>query len=128
MESDNQPFELAIESFSDEIKNIARHIRKLIYTIIPEVTEVVWVKQKNTGFGTGIRKKTEHFCWVMPATHHVNLGFNYGADLPDPHHLLEGTGKLFRHVKIKSVEQLKDKNLTDLIVHSTTYKVPPIEK
>ncbi|MBL0024290.1 MAG: DUF1801 domain-containing protein [Saprospiraceae bacterium] len=64
----------------------------------------------------------------MPATHHVNLGFNYGADLPDPHHLLEGTGKLFRHVKIKSVEQLKDKNLTDLIVHSTTYKVPPIEK
>lgn len=31
----------------------------------------------------------------MPATNHVNLGFNYGAELPDPNNLLEGTGKLF---------------------------------
>jgi hypothetical protein len=127
MEKSNEQFEKAIESFSDYIKNIARQTRQLIYIILPNAVEVVWVHQKNTGFGTGIKKKTEHFCWLMPATNHVNLGFNYGAELPDPTNLLEGTGKLFRHIKIKSVEQLSDKDLIKLLKYSTTYRVPKIE-
>ncbi|KXK39955.1 MAG: DUF1801 domain-containing protein [Saprospiraceae bacterium] len=119
----NEQFELAISSFSDDIKHIARAVRSLIYKVFPEVVEVVWVRQKISGFGTGPKKKTQHFCFVMPASHHVNLGFNYGADLPDPHHLLEGTGQLYRHIKIKSVEQLNDKNLIDLLTFSTSYRV-----
>jgi hypothetical protein len=126
MNDNNLQFELTIASFSDDIKLLARETRKLIYDILPNVVEVVWEQQKNTGFGTGIKKKTEHFCWLMPASKHVNLGFNYGTELPDPAHLLEGTGKLFRHVKIKSIEQLADENLIDLIKFATTYKVPKI--
>ncbi|MFT4204509.1 MAG: DUF1801 domain-containing protein [Chitinophagaceae bacterium] len=128
MTNDNEQFELAISSFSDEIKHIAREIRKLIHKILPDVVEVVWVQQKNTGFGTGIKKKTEHFCWLMPASKHVNLGFNYGAELPDPTNLLEGTGKLFRHIKVKSTEQLNDKDLIELLTYATTYKVPKLKK
>ncbi len=126
MES-NEEFE-AIQSFSDEIKEIARQTRKLIYKVLPEVIEVVWIRQKNTGFGTGPKKKTEHFCWVMPATNQVNLGFNYGAELPDPRNLLEGTGKLFRHYKVKSVNELSNPDLIKLLKYSTTYRVPPINK
>ena len=122
----NPEFEKAIESFSPEIQEIARTIRELINEVLPEVIEVVWVRQKNTGFGTGLKKKTEHFCWVMPATHHVNLGFNYGAELPDPTHLLEGTGKLFRHVKIRSTNDLKNPDLIQLLKFATTYRVPSI--
>ncbi len=127
MNKKTSEFEQAIASFSDDIKQIARQTRKLIYDILPDVVEVVWVKQKNTGYGTGIKKKTEHFCWIMPASKHVNLGFNYGAELPDPKNLLEGTGKLFRHIKIKSVEQLSDKDLIKLLKFSTTYRVPKME-
>jgi len=126
MARENQEFEKAIHGFSDNIKIIARKTRQLIYDLLPDAVEVVWVRQKNTGFGTGIKKKTEHFCWIMPATNHVNLGFNYGAELPDPKGLLEGTGKLFRHVKIKSIEQLSDKDLIKLLKYSTTYRVPKI--
>ena len=32
---------------------------------------------------------------------HVNVGFFRGADLDDPSKLLEGTGKLMRHVKLQ---------------------------
>lgn len=64
----------------------------------------------------------------MPASKHVNLGFNYGAELPDPKKLLGGTGKLFRHIKIKSVEQLKDKNLINLLTYAITYRVPQLRK
>lgn len=127
MENKNEEFEKAIQSFSPEIKTLASKTRQLIYDILPTVVEVVWVQQKNAGFGTGIKKKTEHFCWIMPASKHVNLGFNYGAELPDPKNLLEGSGKLFRHVKIKSVEQLADIDLIKLLKYSTTYRVPKIE-
>ncbi|RXJ45772.1 DUF1801 domain-containing protein [Gelidibacter gilvus] len=122
----SEEFEQAIQSFSNEIKEIARQTRKLIYKVLPEVVEVVWIRQKNIGFGTGPKKKTEHFCWVMPATNHVNLGFNYGAELPDPKNLLEGTGKLFRHYKVKSVKELSNPDLIKILKYSTTYKIPPI--
>lgn len=122
-----EKFEQSIDSFSDEIKEIARQTRNLIYQVLPEVVEVVWIKQKNIGFGTGFKKKTEHFCWLMPATNHVTLGFNYGAELPDPKNLLEGTGKLFRHHKIKSIQYLSNPDLIELLRYATTYRVPPIK-
>src|SRR5665213_624597 len=116
----DKEFEQAIQSFPEEIKAIARQTRKLIYKVLPQVVEVVWVRQKNTGFGTGPKKKTEHFCWVMPATNHVNLGFNYGAELPDPKSILEGTGKLFRHYKVKSLKDLSNPDLIRILKYATT--------
>lgn len=121
-----EPFEQAIASYPEPIKALARQVRALIHDILPEVVEVVWVQQKNTGFGTGPKKNTEHFCWLMPTKNHVNLGFNYGAELPDPEHLLEGTGKLFRHVKIRSADQLIDPALRALVRYATTYRVPAV--
>ncbi len=123
----NEEFEQAIQSYSPDIKSIARETRKLIFTVFPDAVEVVWIKQKNIGFGTGPKKKTEHFCWIMPATNHVSLGFNYGAELPDPKNLLEGAGKLFRHYKVKSIEALSNPDLIELLKYSTTYRVPPFK-
>ena len=123
----DKEFETAIQGFSEEVKNIARETRKLIYKVLPKVTEVVWIQQKNIGFGTGVKKKTEHFCWLMPATNHLTLGFTYGAELPDPEKILEGTGKLFRHIKIKSIEQLTNEEVIKILKFSTTYRVPPIK-
>ena len=128
MKNDQELFEQAIAAYPEPIKALARQVRALIHDILPEVVEVVWVQQKNTGFGTGIKKNTEHFCWLMPAQNHVNLGFNYGAELPDPAKLLEGTGELFRHVKIRNAEQLKHPALRALVRFATSYRVPKIQR
>ena len=40
------------------------------------------------------------FGYVNAFTSHVNVGFFYGAELPDPAGLLEGNGKRMRHVKL----------------------------
>ena len=123
-----EQFENAIQSYSESIKEIAYQTRNLIYAVLPEVVEVVWERQKIAGYGTGFKKNSEHFCWIMPTKNHVNFGFNYGAELPDPKNILEGTGKLFRHFKVKSKDDLKNKELVDLLKYSTTYRVPAIKK
>jgi hypothetical protein len=41
------------------------------------------------------------FGYVNVFTSHVNVGFFQGAGLPDPDHLLQGTGKFMRHVKLR---------------------------
>ena len=41
------------------------------------------------------------FGYVNVFTSHCNVGLFYGAALPDPAHLLEGSGKLMRHVKLR---------------------------
>jgi len=41
------------------------------------------------------------FAYVNAFTAHVNVGFFRGAELADPAHLLEGTGKHMRHVKLR---------------------------
>lgn len=117
-------FEQVIDGFSQPVQRLALEVRKLIHQIHPGVVEVAWVMQKNIGFGSGVKKNSEHFCWLMPATKHVTLGFNYGAELPDPTQLLEGSGKLFRHVKIRSTEQLNDPALIELLRFATTYRIP----
>ena len=41
------------------------------------------------------------FAYVNAFKAHVNVGFFRGAELVDPEHLLEGTGKYMRHVKLR---------------------------
>lgn len=121
-------FESILESYPEDIQRLALSTREAVYTVLPEVVEVVWERQKIAGYGTGPRKMSEHFSWIAPTKKHITLGFNYGAELPDPANLLEGTGKLFRHVKIKSHEDLSKKELIELITFATTHRVPPIAK
>lgn len=55
------------------------------------------------------------FAYVNAFTAHVNVGFFRGAELPDPTHLLEGTGKLMRHVKLHPDREIDAPALTNLI-------------
>ena len=41
------------------------------------------------------------FGYVNVFKSHVNVGFFHGATLPDPAHLLRGTGRFMRHVKLR---------------------------
>jgi hypothetical protein len=41
------------------------------------------------------------FGYVNVFRSHVNVGFFQGADLADPAHLLEGSGRFMRHVKLR---------------------------
>jgi len=121
-----QEFKTIINSYPEGIQEIAIGVRKKLYEILPQVVEIIWERQKTAGYGTGPKKNSEHFCWIQLTKNHVNLGFNYGTELPDPHNLLEGTGKKFRHIKIRNRNQVNDQELVELIKFATTHKIPPI--
>jgi hypothetical protein len=55
------------------------------------------------------------FGYVNVFTSHVNVGFFQGATLPDPSHLLQGTGKFMRHVKLRPETRTNDDALSALI-------------
>lgn len=55
------------------------------------------------------------FAYVGAFTRHVNVGFFMGAFLPDPHGLLEGTGKRMRHVKLRPGVEIDAAALRELI-------------
>ena len=55
------------------------------------------------------------FGYVSAYKAHVNIGFFQGAALPDPHHLLEGSGKRMRHVKLHWGKPVDAEALTALI-------------
>lgn len=55
------------------------------------------------------------FGYVNVFTAHVNVGFFRGAALPDPHRLLQGSGKNMRHVKLKPGTAVNESALRELI-------------
>ena len=58
----------------------------------------------------------DRICYIAPQKKgYVNLGFFFGAGLPDPKKLLIGDGKRLRHVKIWNVEEAKNPALAKLI-------------
>jgi hypothetical protein len=55
------------------------------------------------------------FAYVDAFKAHVNVGLFRGAELADPAGLLEGTGRLMRHVKLRPGEHVDAGALTKLI-------------
>jgi hypothetical protein len=68
------------------------------------------------------------FGYVNAFTAHVNVGFFRGAELADPAQLLEGTGKLMRHVKLRpmgSVDSAALKHLISIAYHDMKARLEP---
>jgi hypothetical protein len=113
---DSQPFHAMVAGSPPGIHDLAVAARELIFTVLPQTVEVVWPRPK---------KMTEHFCWLAPFSRHLVFGFYYGAELPDPTGLLQGTGRLMRHAKVATVDELHDPALRRLVEVATRHRVPP---
>ncbi len=60
-----------------------------------------------TGFGfTG--RPSECFIHIAVYAKWVNLGFHRGSELEDPQGLLQGTGRLVRHIRIADLADLEN--------------------
>lgn len=58
------------------------------------------------------------FAYVNVFSQHVNLGFFYGAELPDPSGLLEGKGRRMRHIKLRVEMDINDQEILTILQHA----------
>ena len=117
-------FEDVLAVSTPEIRALAQQVRALIIKVMPDVVEVPWPRQRIAGYGVGPKKMSEHFCYIAPQQGYVNLGFNYGAELPDPEGLLEGSGKLLRHTKITALADIERPALRRLLEVASKHRMP----
>jgi hypothetical protein len=82
---------------------------KLILETLPDVAFSVDATDRMISYGV---RQYGYDGWGMaalaPFTNWATLGFLRGALLDDPAGLLEGTSRLVRHVKLRSLEQLQE--------------------
>jgi hypothetical protein len=130
--ANDKTFDEILAASSPEVRELARAIRALVYDVLPETVEVVWPRQGSVGWGTGPKKFTEQFAYLMPFTKHVTLGFYRGGEIPDPEGLLPATGGRqasgtlsMRSLKISTLEQVQQPALRSLIEASTRQGIPP---
>lgn len=117
-------FEEIVAGVSPHARQLAEQARALIQDVYPALVEVPWPKQRVIGYGVGPKKMSEHFSYISVSRDHINLGFMYGAELPDPENLLAGSGKLLRHVRIEKLEQLSDPALRELLLVASKHRMP----
>lgn len=117
-------FDEIVSQASPQVRQLAEKARSLIQKVYPAVVEVPWPKQRIIGYGVGPKKMSEHYCYISVSKNHINLGFMYGAELPDPSRLLGGEGKLLRHVRITQPEQLSDPALEELLRLASKHRMP----
>ena len=110
-------------AFDPHVRDLASRTRSLIVDVYPEVVEIPWPQQNVAGYGIGPKKMSEHFCYIALYKDHLNLGFNQGAELPDPEGLLEGPGKMLRHTKVAESEDLHNPALRRLLEAALDHRV-----
>src|SRR6476619_5906872 len=94
---------------SDELGAIARRWFEVMRNCGDDVRELLHDGHPTACVGDAA------FAYVNAFTAHVNVGFFRGAELADPKHLLEGTGKVMRHVKLRPELDVDPAALTKLI-------------
>jgi Domain of unknown function (DU1801) len=96
-----------LKPFDPATRRLALGLRQLVLEELAPCHENIYDAYSAVaiGYGTSNRLR-DGICHIAIYSNHVNLGFNYGATLPDPAGILEGSGNQIRHIKIGGEEDL----------------------
>ena len=96
-----------LASYDPHVSRLALAVREVVLEEAPEAIESISKGYAvSIGFSFTGKPLKDGFCHIATYSSYVNLGFNRGALLPDPNELLAGTGKLIRHITIRSENDL----------------------
>ena len=101
---DVQVFLEEIMMVDSEKFEILQNLRKIVFSNFPEANERIM-------YGGIMFSIEDDFGGLFVRKNHISFEFSYGANMNDPHKILEGTGKLRRHLKIRSLADIEDKKV-----------------
>lgn len=103
-----------LSNYDEEITERVAALRPVLLAELPGIIEQLDIPAKMIAYTYG-QKYAELVCVIIPSKKGVKLGFNKGNELPDPHQLLQGMGKVSRYIEIESVEQVNSKEVKQVI-------------
>jgi hypothetical protein len=80
-----------------QYRDIVKMIRELIRETAPDAEELI-------SYGIPAYREKRIFAVVSPTKKDITLVFSRGAEFEDSYGLLQGTGKVSKNVKIKTLE------------------------
>jgi hypothetical protein len=103
-----------LEGYSQQVQSAFLATTQAILEIMPDATQQVDTAANLIAFTLKPGYKGTVFT-LMPAKAHVTLGIYNGATLDDPAHLMTGSGKVHRHIKIAHPDELRSEAFKTLL-------------
>lgn len=116
-----------IAKFEPTHQTLIRALRKELRRRFPTANELVYDNYNFFVIGycsTG--RPSDCFVSIAAAANGVGLSFYYGAKLPDPHRLLQGSGSQNRFLRLDSAKILDRPEVEDLLHAAVDYGKNPL--
>lgn len=117
-----------LELKEQSLIDLYHDLRAFILDIYPESNELLYHTHALTSVYVISEKLSDAFCMIPIYTNHLNLGFNKGTLLDDPHQLLTGTGKLIRHIAIEKTSDYRNEKVKELIKSAVAFAINDMDK
>lgn len=114
-----EPVEILLTAYPPQVQEVAEAARRLIQEALPDIGESADESDKLISYHYGKGYKGV-ICTLIMSKKGVKLGIYRGSELPDPKHLMAGPGKVHRYVQLKSVTDLKQPGLKQLLKAAVT--------
>jgi hypothetical protein len=120
--------EVFLQRVPVRLQDIVLELRNIIVSVAPDAVEVVrWggLSYFHEGRGGIV---SAGICQIGLHDDYVRLDFIHGIFLSDPHHLLQGTQKVKRYIKIPSYDDAPWESLKQLIEESSRFDPSSLPK
>jgi hypothetical protein len=96
-----------LDKYTPEVATAARDCLKKMRARLPGATQLVYDTYNALGIGFGPSEKASKAIFsIVLYPRYLTLFFLQGVHLPDPEQLLQGSGKVVRHIKLESPTDL----------------------
>lgn len=102
-------------------------LRNFVLEIYPDANELLYHTHALVSVYSPTTKLMDAFCHIPIYSNHFNLGFNKGTLLDDRHQILQGTGKLIRHISIKSISDFDNEKVKELLEQAIHLSIHDLE-
>jgi len=121
-------FQNLLDLKNQEVIDLFNDLRQYILELYPDSNELLYHTHALTAVFSISGKLSDAFCMLPIYTNHLNLGFNKGTMLKDPHKLLTGTGNLIRHIDVKKPADYRNPEVTALIKEAIEFAIRDMDK
>ena len=106
--------EALLAPYPPDVRDVALAARAFLAEVLPGAEETLDESAKLLGYGYG-PGYNGLVCALLLSKTGVKLGIARGSELPDPKRLMQRSGKVHRHVQLRTTADLKQSGLKALL-------------